>query len=116
MGTRYPEQWMFVVWRPMTEAKPFVRPDAWGLTIGRPEPELQRLVGQGAEVYLLADDECLWSAWLTIPQICERYEPWLTSAIEEALGVQRAAERARCVDWYGSEQAQFNKFLKQVLA
>lgn len=114
-GTRYPDQWMFSLWRPMRESKPFIRPDAWGLTIGHPREELRNLVGDAANVYMLQDGECLWSSWLTIPQVCDRYEPWLTTAIEETITTQRAAERARYLQWYGSEQMQFNQFLKKVL-
>lgn len=112
---RLPEQWMFVLWRPMSEPRALGRPDAWGLTVGHPGQELARLTGDGGNIYLLQDDECCWSSWLSIALICERHDPWLTSAVEGCITAQRAAERDRFMRCYGSEDVQFNRFLRRVL-
>ena len=115
-GVRFPEQWMFVVWRPMTQPFPFVRPDGWGLSIGHPKQQLVKMIPPSDTVYILQDRECLWSAWLSIPLVCERYEPWLTSAIETAQAQQRSAEQSRWAQWYGNEQGRFQKFISQVIS
>ncbi|KJA11107.1 hypothetical protein RP29_07425 [Acidovorax temperans] len=106
---------MFVVWRPMTQQLPFVRPDGWGLTIGHPKQQLAKMIPPSDTVYILQDRECLWSAWLSIPLVCERYEPWLTTAIETAQTQQRSAEQSRWAQWYGNEQDRFQKFISQVV-
>lgn len=115
-GVRFPEQWMFVVWRPMTQPLPFVRPNGWGLSIGHPKQQLAEMIPPSETVYILQDRECLWSAWLSIPLVCERYEPWLTAAIETAQAQQRSAEQSRWAQWYGDEQGRFQKFISQVIS
>lgn len=113
-GTRYPAQWMFVLWRPFDETRPFRRPDAWGLTIGHPREEVARTVGESGTVYVLQDSECLWSSWLTIPLVCDRFEPWLTTAIQAAIQAQQTTERHRYARWYGNERTEFDQFLRRV--
>lgn len=113
-GVRYPEQWMFVLWRPFDEPRPFRRPDAWGMTIGHPKDEVAKMVDNLSTVYILPDKECLWSSWLTIPLICDRFEPWLISAIQMAIQTQQAAERGRYALWYGNERTVFDQFLQRV--
>ena len=39
--TRYPEQWIYLLWRPTAHAVPFRRPDGWGLTVGHPQHEMR---------------------------------------------------------------------------
>lgn len=39
--TRYPEQWIYLLWRPTARAVPFSRPDGWGLTVGHPQHEMR---------------------------------------------------------------------------
>jgi hypothetical protein len=69
--TRYPEQWMAMLWRPMAQALPWWRPDGWAFTVGLPLPWIAQSV-DGAAVYFLAEHECLWSAWLDMALACER--------------------------------------------
>lgn len=111
---RYPEQWMYVLWRPMAEALPFVRPDCWGYSVGRPWPEVTEAVGD-APLYLLPAEDCLWSVWIELSLVCERYEPWFTDVLHGVRDDQRRAERERYVRWYGSRQQDFQKFLKYVV-
>lgn len=113
-GTRYPEQWMYVLWRPTQRALPWQTPDGWGLTIGPPDAEVTEQVGPGARVYTLAPQECVWSAWLSIPLVCDRFEPWLTEALQTVQAAQRQREQEHYGALYGRRQDDFQKFLRQV--
>jgi hypothetical protein len=73
---------MAVLWRPMAQALPWDRPDGWAFTVGSPEFWIAESV-EGAPVYVLADHECLWSAWLDMSLACERTEPWFTRLLQE---------------------------------
>lgn len=112
---RYPEQWMFVVWRPMDRALPFWRPDGWGHTIGPPWDALAD-AAEGAAFLLLQEADCLWSAWLEMALTCETTEPWYTDALRRCRDEQLAAERRRYVQWYGSDVEEFQHFMGDVLA
>jgi hypothetical protein len=113
--TRYPEQWMAVLWRPMAQALPWWRPDGWAFTVGSPQPWITESV-EGAPVYVLADHECLWSAWLDISLACERTEPWFTRLLQEHKARQLDAEMERNIAWYGSRGREFEHFLQQLTA
>lgn len=115
-GTRYPEQWMYALWRPTAQSKPLTRPDIWGLTVGHPRVELCKLVDSPSNVYLLSEEECLWSSWLAIPLVCDRLEPWLSTAISQKITEQGVAERVRYARWFGDEQSRFNRFLNGVIS
>ncbi len=108
---RYPEQWMYVLWRPTDLRTPFQRPDGWGLTVGHPRETMANCLPAEAEIYILSDLECVWSSWLQIPLVCERYEPWLVAKIEAGREEQRQLEASRYAQWYGTTQASFEKFL-----
>ncbi len=108
---RYPEQWMYVLWRPTDRYVPLTRPDGWGLTIGHPRDTMANCLPADAEIYILSDAESVWSSWLQIPLVCERYEPWLVAKIEARREEQRRLESGRYAHWYGSTQAHFEKFL-----
>jgi len=69
-----------------------------------------------AEIYILADAECVWSSWLQIPLMCERYEPWLVTQIEARRQEQRQLELSRYAQWYGSTQVDFERFLAKLSA
>lgn len=111
---RYPEQWMFVLWRPMAKALPFMRPDCWGHSNGHPWASVAEAVGD-APLYLLPTDDCLWSAWIDLSLVCDRYEPWFTGMLQTLRDAQRQAERERYVAWYGCRQQDFQHFLSQVV-
>ena len=112
---RYPEQWMFVVWRPMDYALPFWRPDAWGHTVGPPWSAMADAT-EGAPTLLLEAEHCLWSAWLEIPLSCETIAPWYASQLRCRREEQRAAERLRYRQWYRSDVESFQHFIGRVLA
>lgn len=69
---RYPEQWMYVLWRPVYRFVPFLRPDGWGVTLGPPRETMAQCLPAEADVYILADAECAWyqghcmSCWLRV--------------------------------------------------
>ena len=109
--TRYPEQWIYLLWRPTARAVPFNRPDGWGLTVGHPQHEMRESLPEGTAVYLLADEECVWSSWLTIPLACDRFEPWLVAKIHAHIASQKLAESSRYAAWYGNRDADFQRFL-----
>lgn len=108
---RYPEQWMYVLWRPTDLCIPFQRPDGWGLTVGHPRDTMTNCLPPEAEIYILSDLESVWSSWLQIPLVCERYEPWLVGKIETRRDEQRQLEASRYAQWYGAAQASFETFL-----
>ncbi len=108
---RYPEQWMYVLWQPAYRFVPFLRPDGWGVTIGHPREAMSQYIPEETEIYILADAECVWSSWLQIPLVCERYEPWLVAQIETRRMEQRQLESSRYAQWYGSTQVDFERFL-----
>lgn len=108
---RYPEQWMYVLWRPTDIAIPFQRPDGWGLTVGHPRDTMESCLPAQSEIYILPDAESVWSSWLQIPLVCERYEPWLVAKIEARRNEQLQLEASRYAQWYGTTQASFEKFL-----
>lgn len=111
VDTRYPEQWIYLLWRPTARAVPFNRPDGWGLTVGHPQHVMRESLPAGAAVYLLADVECVWSSWLTIPLACDRFEPWLVAKIRAQIASQKLAESSRYAAWYGNRDADFQRFL-----
>lgn len=111
---RFPEQWMHVLWRPMTRALPFWRPDSWGFNVIHPQGLLNREVG-AEPLYLLRADECLWSVWLDVALACDRHEPWFTEALSRARQVQLAVERRLYVDWYGHRAQDFERFFGNLL-
>jgi hypothetical protein len=112
---RYPEQWMYLLWRPTDRFVPFMRPDGWGLTIGHPRDVMRECVPENANVYILADRECVWSSWLQIPLVCARYEPWLVTQIKARKEEQKTLEATRYAQWYGNEKTDFEKFLGQLV-
>lgn len=111
---RYPEQWMYVLWRPMLTALPFVRPDCWGHSVGRPWLEVEKAV-EDAPLYLLKPHECLWSAWIDLSLVCDRFVPWFTEVLQVASDAQRRAEREQYAFWYGSGHQKFQQFMAQVV-
>ncbi|WP_225783979.1 hypothetical protein [Xenophilus sp. Marseille-Q4582] len=114
---RYPEQWAFVLWRPMEAPQPFVRPDCWGFTIGSPDDEVKRLIaGQGGgEMYGVPDENCIWSMWIDAALACDTYEPWFTQVLQDFRDRERVLERQRLLGWYGHDAARFHHFLDQVI-
>lgn len=112
---RYPEQWMFVVWRPTEQAWPFSRPDCWGHTIGAPWSAMAKAAG-GSALLLLGEANCLWSAWWEISLTCDSSEPWYTDALRRCRDEQLVAERRRYAQWYGSDVEEFQHFMSDVLA
>jgi hypothetical protein len=111
---RYPEQWMYLLWRPVQRFVPFMRPDGWGLTVGHPRDTVIQCLPADAELYLLAEVECVWSSWLQIPLMCERYEPWLVRQIEARRTEQRQLEGSRYAQWYSNSETGFQRFLSQL--
>ena len=112
---RYPEQWMYLVWRPVQRFIPFNRPDGWGLTIGHPNNVLcNELPDDVTMIYLLAEHECVWSSWLRIPLICDRFEPWLVAKINQRIEEQTIDEASRYAHWYGNHDADFQRFLNRM--
>ena len=114
---RYPEQWMYTLWRPSLRFLPFNRPDAFGLTIGKPHSVIEeQMATQDADatLYVVETSEWLWSSWLSIPLLCDRLEPWLVRQIQSRIGEQRAAESGRYLQWYGSREADFQRFLRNL--
>lgn len=108
---RYPEQWMYLLWRPAQRFVPFMRPDGWGLTLGHPREVMGNCLPEDADIYILNDKECVWSSWLQIPLVCGRYEPWLITQIEARRDEQKRLEATRYAQWYGNEQSDFERFL-----
>lgn len=110
-----PVQWMYVVWRPMQRPLPFLRPDGWGVVADRASQAVAECIEPGAAVYVLGDDECLWSAWLDMALACVRMEPWLEALVQQRCQQERQAERARYLAWYGSRESSFDRFMDQVV-
>lgn len=110
---RYPEQWMYVTWKPGSLFMPRTMPDGWGLTVGDPWHTLLEIFGTDP-VCELDSEECLWSAWLSIPLACDRFEPWLTTAIAARQQAERAQELEKFAERYGNHAAGTQKFLQQI--
>lgn len=110
---RCPEQWMFVAWRPNAKALPRAMPDGWGLTVGIPWHKLTEIVGTDP-VYELDQEECLWSSWLSIPLVCDRYEPWLTTVITDAKAKAHRFELSVFGMRYGDHAKDTQRFLNQI--
>lgn len=112
---RYPEQWLYCLWKPSQVALPFRRPDCYGFSVGAPFVPIQRDVAS-APVYVARDDECYWPALLDIPLACDALEPWLTNLLRQHREEQLFAAHRRDMAWYGSEVGEFQRFLKAARA
>lgn len=110
---RYPEQWMYVTWKPMHSSMPRTAPDGWGLTVGDPWHTLLEIFGTDP-VCELDSEDCLWSAWLSIPLACDRFAPWLTSAITAAQQKARVQELVNFAERYGNYAEDTQKILQKI--
>lgn len=112
---RYPEQWVYFLWRPMERALPFITPDCVSLTVGDPFDQLASTV-KGAPIYLLAETECDWPSWLEILLICDNSPPWLRDVILCQQGEARQAQRQCFRRLYGDgDEFEFESFMKRIL-
>jgi hypothetical protein len=112
-ATRYPEQWIFVLWRPINEPRPYIHPDCWGITVGDPSSEIFSS-SEGDPIYLLSDDECLWSAWIDIALHCDQYEPWIVEHLLTLKDRQLELEKNRNTARYGGVDQEFHQFLSRL--
>lgn len=113
--TRFPEQWAYMLWRPMDVAIPHVRPDRWGLTVGQPWDEVRHAVGT-APLWRVGQESCAWSSWLAIAlAFPDELAPWLVEKIRTVQIEQMEAERQRNLAWYASSAKPFDVFLGKVL-
>ena len=112
---RYPEQWVYFLWRPAAHAQPYMRPDCYGLTLGASADKIAEGT-EAAPVYLLHDHECDWASLLEIVLVCSDLEPWLHNIITGWQQRKQREMRERFVSLYGSESADFQRFLAKLVS
>ncbi|MFA5520219.1 MAG: hypothetical protein WCY98_00475 [Castellaniella sp.] len=113
---RHPAQWFLLLWKPTEQAIPFIEPDAWSITL---DPDHETAIANllpedNASVYLLADEECIWSCWLHIPLASAWFEPWILESFKITIKKQLLAEKTRYAALFGDDKTLFRKFLKNL--
>ncbi len=111
--TRYPAQWVYVMWKPSASGMPAVWPDGWGLLQQDPRGHVSSCVGSSDWVELAARD-CAWSLWLDLLLSCERWDPWQVDLLEARRDAERSEERALLRRLYNDPDPAFKDFLQQL--
>jgi hypothetical protein len=112
---QYPEQWVYFLWAPRDEAKPFALPVGWGVTRDPPYAEIYAEVGREPVLMLAPADIDLVSVleWL---QALDNPPGWLRSLIATKLELARicrlVAMRTAIV---GEQSVGFARFLERLL-
>lgn len=79
---RYPEQWLYFLWRPSNKAMPYRDPDCIGYAVGDPFDQIQEAI-QKEPLYLLQEEECYWPAMLELTLMVDNLEDWVAELVCE---------------------------------
>jgi len=83
-GERYPEQWVYFLWRPGGKAVPYRDPDCVGYAVGDPFDQINDTIGK-EPMYVLQEDECHWPALLELTLTVDDLEDWIAGLVRKLL-------------------------------
>ena len=99
---RFPEQWIYFLWRPVYRDIPYRDPDCIGYSIGDPFDQILENV-QNEPLFLLNDDECNWPALLELTLAVDDLEEWIEIMVRKLLVEKKQLVMARWQRKFGND-------------
>lgn len=99
---RFPEQWVYFLWRPDTRDMPYRDPDCICYSIGDPFDQIMASINN-APLYLLKDDECDWPALLELTLAVDELEEWIEILVRKLLAEKKQIVMERWHQKFGNQ-------------